>query len=115
MASKEEVEGRLDTLIDRLAENDEAARALGRSLPEPRILTLHVTDLDLTYWTELRGGILGTLTEGQPKESHIKIATSSDDLVSLIEGGQSFFSAYVAGRVRIDASFADLLKLRKLT
>lgn len=115
MASKEDVEGRLDELIDRLAENDEAARALGRSLPEPRILTLHVTDLDLTYWTELSNGTLGPLTEAQPSQAHIKITTSSDDLVSLIEGGQSFFSAYVAGRVRVEASFADLLKLRKLT
>ena len=114
MASKEEVESRLEELIERLGENDEAARALGRSLPERRILTLDVTDLGATYWTELSAGTLGPLNEGHPKESHIRIATSSDDLVSLIEGGQSFFSAYVAGRVRVDASFTDLLKLRKL-
>lgn len=114
MASKEEVEERLRALIDRLGTNDEAARALERSLPDPRILELHVTDLDARYWTELAGGRLGSLHEGAPEEAHIRISTSSDDLIGFVDGGASLFSAYVAGRVRVEASFGDLLKLRKL-
>ncbi len=114
MASKEEVEARLGELIDRLGQNEEAARAIGRSLPDPRILELHVTDLDLRYWTELAEGRLGVLEKGEQEEAHIRISTSSDDLVSFVEGGSSLFSAYVSGRIRIEASFSDLLKLRKL-
>ncbi len=114
MASKEEVEARLRELIDRLGASDEAAEALERSLPDPRILELHVTDLDTRYSTELSTGRLGALREGAAPEAHIRISTSSDDLVGFIEGGTSLFSAYVAGRVRVEASFADLLKLRKL-
>lgn len=114
MASKEEVEARLGELIDKLGQNEEAARALGRSLPDPRILELHVTDLDLRYWTELSAGRLGALTTGAHDEAHIRISTSSDDLIEFVEGGASLFSAYVSGRIRIEASFSDLLKLRKL-
>ena len=114
MASKEEVEARLDELIDRLGQNEEAARALGRSLPDPRILELHVTDLDARYSTELSEGRLGPLENGEREEAHIRISTSSDDLIAFVEGGVSLFSAYASGRIRIEASFSDLLKLRKL-
>lgn len=114
MASKEEVEARLGELIDRLGENEEAARAIGRSLPDPRILTLHITDLDLHYWSELIGGRLASLELGEREEADIRITTSSDDLVGFVEGGVSLFSAYASGRIRIEASFSDLLKLRKL-
>ena len=114
MASKEEVETRLRELIDRLGQNEEAARALGRSLPDPRILELHVTDLDVHYSTELVNGALGPLREGKPEDAHIRISTKSDDLISFVDGGVSLFSAYASGRIRIEASFSDLLKLRKL-
>jgi hypothetical protein len=114
LASKEEVETRLGELIDRLGQNEEAARALGRSLPDPRILELHVTDLDVRYWTELSEGTLGPLQDGKPDDAHIRISTSSDDLISFVDGGVSLFSAYASGRIRIEASFSDLLKLRKL-
>jgi hypothetical protein len=114
LASKEEVEARLGELIDRLGENEEAASAIGRSLPDPRILALHVTDLDVRYWTELSEGRLGPLQDGEPDEAHIRISTGSDDLIGFVEGGVSLFSAYASGRIRIEASFSDLLKLRKL-
>ena len=114
MATKEEVEARLGELIDRLGQNEEAARAVRRSLPDPRILALHVTDLDLRYWTELAAGRLAPLERGEPEEAHIRITAGSDDLVGLVEGGVSLFSAYASGRIRIEASFSDLLKLRKL-
>jgi hypothetical protein len=114
LASKEAVQERLRELIDRLGRDEEAARAIGRSLPDPRILALHVTDIDVWYWTELADGRLGEMKEGEPDEPHIRIATASDDLVGFIEGGVSLFSAYVSGRIRIEASFADLLRLRRL-
>jgi hypothetical protein len=38
----------------------------------------------------------------------------SDDLVDLVEGRVSFLSALTSGRVRVDASIVDLLRLRSL-
>ncbi|MGH2692573.1 MAG: hypothetical protein ACRDHM_08740 [Actinomycetota bacterium] len=114
LASKEEVEERLNELIDRLGQSDEAAHEIGRSLPDPRTLALHITDLDVWFWTELVEGRLSPPREGQPEEAHIRIRATSDDLIGLIEGGGNLLSAVTSGRVRIKASFSDLLALRKL-
>jgi putative sterol carrier protein len=114
LASKEEVEEHLNQLIDRLGDNEEAARALSRSLTEPRTLSLHITDLDLRYGTVLSEGRLSELTEGDPGETNIRITASSDDLIEMIGGGMNLLAAVTSGRVRIKASFTDLLALRKL-
>lgn len=114
MASTEEVHERLEQLVGRLGDNEQAARELERSLPDPRVIGLHVNDLDDHYWTELRAGTLSPLRREQHPEPHIRITASSDDLVAVLDGGASLFSAYVSGRIRIEASFSDLMKLRRL-
>lgn len=114
MASKEEVEEKLTVLIDRLGEDQEAARALGRSLPHPRTLSLHITDLDVWYTTELAEGLLSPLVEEKPDGADIRITAKSDDLIGMIEGGVNLLAAVTSGRVRIKASFSDLLALRRL-
>lgn len=114
LASPEEVETKLRELIARLASNDDVAGRLDRSLPEPRVLVVHVTDLDSDWWTTIEGGRLGELRPGPPPGHDIRVAATSRDLVRLIDGEESLFSAYLAGRVRIEASFSDLLRLRRL-
>jgi predicted lipid carrier protein YhbT len=114
MATRDDVHRRLEGLIDRLDASDRGARNLAEALPEARVLTVRVTDLDVDFWTVLEGGRLGELREGKPDEAHIRIRAPSDTLVELIDGKGSLFSAYLAGTVRIDASVSDLLRLRKL-
>jgi predicted lipid carrier protein YhbT len=114
LASPEEVKTKLEELIARLSSSDDAARSLGRSLPERRVLAVHVSDLDADWWTTLEGGRMGELRAGPAEDAHIRVAATSDDLVRLIGGEGSLFSAYLAGRVRIEASFSDLLRLRRL-
>lgn len=115
MASLTEVERKLHELKDRLDASDEGARALGDSLPESRILALHVTDLEADFWTELRGGRMGEINHGPPQEAHIRIRAHSDDFVDMVDGtAGGLFSAYLGGRLRVDASVSDLLRLRKL-
>jgi putative sterol carrier protein len=55
-------------------------------------------------------------TETPPPDGHVDIIlrVGSDDLVDLIEGQQSFLSAFASGRVKVDASIMDLLRLRTL-
>ena len=112
MATTDEVEQKLEELLSRL--DAEASGALERSFPEPRTLSLHVTDLDARYWTVLADGQAAPLEEGAAPDAHIRVAATSDDLVQIVDGGLSLFSAYVSGRVKIQASFADLMRLRKL-
>jgi hypothetical protein len=114
LATKEEVERHLRDLIERLGRSDDGSSELERALPERRVLALHVSDLGADYWTELEGGRLGELRQGSPPDRDILMTASSDDLVDLVEGKGSLFSAYLSGRVRIDASVSDLLRLRKL-
>jgi hypothetical protein len=112
--SREQVEEKLRELIARLDASENGARALGDSLPDRHVLAVHVSDLAADYWTELAGGRMGRLRDGPRIDAHIRVTATSDDLVGLIEGRGSLFSAYLAGRVRIEASFIDLLRLRKL-
>jgi hypothetical protein len=114
VATREEVEQRLRDLIARLDHSDDGARSLGRALPERRVLALRVPDLDREYWTELHGGRLSELRDGPTEDPHIRVTASSDELVDLVDGKGSLFSAYMAGRVRIEAGLSDLLRLRKL-
>jgi predicted lipid carrier protein YhbT len=114
LASTKQVERKLEELITRLGSSAEAGRELGRSLPDRRAVALHVGDLDAAWWTELEEGRLGPLRRGAPEDSDIRITAHSDDLVELIDGEAALFSAYLAGRIRIEASFSDLLLLRRL-
>jgi predicted lipid carrier protein YhbT len=114
LASKEEVERHLRDLIARFDRSDDGASKLRRALPERRVLALRVSDLGTDYWTELEGGRLGELHNGSRPDGDILMTASSDDLVDVIERRGSLFSAYLSGRIRIDASISDLLRLRKL-
>lgn len=114
MASRTEVEHKLSELIERLDVSDEGAQTLAETLPEARTLSVHVTDLDVHYWALLEGGRMGPLQEGPRDDAQIRIRAPSDGLVDLIDGRGSLLSAYLAGRIRIDASMSDLLRLRRL-
>jgi putative sterol carrier protein len=115
VASVDEVEASLRKLIGRLEDADEDVRAsLRDSLPEARTIALHVTDLDATYWTRLKNGHLSELHAGEPEESEIRITAPSDELVKMIEGNGQVFSAFLMGKVRIEASFSDMMQLRKM-
>jgi predicted lipid carrier protein YhbT len=97
-----------------LAGDEGAAEELGRSLPDRRVLAVNVPDLDADWWTTLSGGRMAELHRGPAVDADIRVRAASDDLISLIDGRGSLFSAYLAGRIRIEASFSDLLRLRRL-
>jgi hypothetical protein len=115
VATKRQVETKLRQLIKRLDQADHQVRgSLAESLPETRIIEVVITDLGTSYWTELTGGRMDGLYEGAPRQAEIRVRVSSDYLVELVDGKKSMFSAYLAGQVSIEASFSDLLRLRKL-
>jgi len=115
VATKRQVETKLRQLIKRLDQADHEVRgSLTESLPEARIIEVVITDLGNSYWTELTGGRMDGLHEGSPRQAEIRVRVSSDHLVELVDGKKSMFSAYLAGQVAIEASFSDLLRLRKL-
>ncbi|MFF0449230.1 SCP2 sterol-binding domain-containing protein [Streptomyces sp. NPDC004609] len=114
MATTEECRSALKRLSDNLARADgdmRSATALDRSL------SCHITDLDTTFTGRLRGGgieVADTL-DGPPREkAQIRLAMKGDDLVAMVDGELNFAKAWASGRVKLEAGFRDLVRLRSL-
>ena len=113
MASKTEVEQQLQILLGRLAENHDGVRA---AIPERKVLRCHVTDLDAAWYSVIESGKVSPPSETPPHDGRVDITlrVGSDDLVDLIDGRLSFLSAFASGKVKVDASIVDMLRLRAL-
>ncbi|MEU9237681.1 SCP2 sterol-binding domain-containing protein [Streptomyces subrutilus] len=114
MATIQECRDALDRLSDNLAGADGGVRgaaALDRSL------SCHITDLDQTFTGRLDAGRIRVeaLTPGPPAtKAEIRLAMTGDDLVALVAGELKFAKAWAAGRIRLEAGFRDLLRLKSL-
>ncbi|GLF96125.1 SCP2 sterol-binding domain-containing protein [Streptomyces yaizuensis] len=114
MATMDECRSALQRLSDKLTRSEGDVRdaaALDRSL------SCHIRDLDTTFTGRLKGGtitVLDTLT-GPPREkAEIRLAMTGDDLVALVDGELDFARSWASGRIKLEAGFRDLLRLRKL-
>ncbi|MFF1651409.1 sterol-binding protein [Streptomyces sp. NPDC058240] len=114
MATMAECRSALDRLSDSLAGaggDVRSAAALDRSL------SCHIKDLDITFTGRLTDGRIQVLdtVEGPPREkAEIRLAMIGDDLVAMVDGDLNFAKAWGSGRVRLEAGFRDLLRLRSL-
>ncbi|MEV8528518.1 SCP2 sterol-binding domain-containing protein [Streptomyces sp. NPDC052000] len=114
MATTQECRSALDRLSDSMARANgevQAAAALDRSL------TCHITDLDVTFAGRLQDGRIEVrdTKPGPPVDkAQIRLSMKGDDLVALVNGELNFAKAWASGRVRLEAGFRDLLRLRAL-
>ncbi|MFI7321505.1 alkyl sulfatase C-terminal domain-containing protein [Streptomyces venezuelae] len=114
MATMAECRTALDKLSDNLASADgdvRSAAALNRSL------SCRITDLDVTFTGRLENGRITVLDShpGPPREkAEIRLAMSGDDLLAMVDGELNFAKAWASGRVKLEAGFRDLLRLRSL-
>jgi predicted lipid carrier protein YhbT len=114
MASVEECRAALVKLVAQFHEIDEEDRA--KHVVE-RTVSCRVPDLDVIFYGRLHHGGLDPFTEVPPedgKPADVKLTIASDDLIALVDGELDLARALLGGRVKIDASFGDLLRLRKL-
>ncbi|WP_336208989.1 SCP2 sterol-binding domain-containing protein [Nonomuraea sp. LPB2021202275-12-8] len=114
MASVEECRAALVKLVAQFDEIDEEDRA--KHVVE-RTVSCRVSDLHVVFYGRLHHGGLDPFTEGPPadgKPADVKLTIASDDLVALVDGELDLARALLGGRVKIDASFGDLLRLRRL-
>jgi hypothetical protein len=111
MATVEDCRAALEKLATRLASNAADSR---QKLDFDRSLACRITDLGVAFHGQLNGGQILGLTDGDDPSAKIKLTSSSDDLVSLVNGQLNVASAWSSGRIKIDAGMFDLLKLRKL-
>ena len=111
MASLEECHDAIEELAARLASIDAGTRA--EHLPD-RTLACTILDLDVTYSGRLHGGDLVEITTEEQPPAQIRLLVTSDDLVDLVDGRLRFAHAWSTGRLHLDASLRDLLRLRAL-
>jgi predicted lipid carrier protein YhbT len=112
MATLEECERAVAALVERLAEVDPDVR---RKYAVERTVACRVPDLDVVFLARFDDeGTISDLQLADSGKAQVKLSASSDDLIALIEGRMGVPTAWATGKLKIDASMLDLLKLRSL-
>lgn len=112
MYSVEECRQALEKLSDRLAEVPPADR---EEYFGNRTMSVTVSDHGVTFVTRLGAGDdpVRQASPGDPP-ADIRLTAASDEVVSLAASPLNIARAWVAGRVKIEASMKDLIRLRRL-
>jgi hypothetical protein len=112
MATAEECRKALETLLGRIGEMDPADRAA--NFPE-RTMSCRVPDLGLLFVTRIGPDGAAPVEEAAPgtAPAQVKFTANSDDLVAIAGDPGSFARAWLTGRLKVEASVFDLLRLRK--
>ncbi|MFB7636077.1 alkyl sulfatase C-terminal domain-containing protein [Streptomyces sp. NPDC056149] len=114
MATLDQCRAALERLAHNLSSADgevRGAAALDRSV------SCRITDLDTTFVGRLADGALRDVTAvpgPPPEKAEIRLTMTGDDLVALVAGDLNFARAWGSGRVKLEAGFRDLLRLRTL-
>ena len=114
MASVQECERALQKLADRLAAVDPEVRA---RYVVTRTLACRVPDLAVVFLARLTDDGIEELrcNDGEHTDgAQVRLTAGSDDLVALAGGDLSPPVAWATGRLKVQASPMDLLKLRNL-
>jgi predicted lipid carrier protein YhbT len=112
MANEEECRAALERVGARLAEVD--ADRLAEHVVE-RTISCRVPDLGVAFRTRLHeGGLDPFENDDDPKAAQVRLTVDSDDLVAMAYDELNPAKAWAAGRLKVEASIFDLLRLRKL-
>jgi predicted lipid carrier protein YhbT len=114
MATVDECRTALRKLSEQFDEVDQESRA--KHVVE-RSISCHISDLGVTFYGRIHHGGLGPFDDLPPsggRSADVKLTIGSDDLVSLVNGDLDMGRAVFSGRIKVDASFGDLYRLRKL-
>ena len=104
------------------AECDEALRGLAKALAEvdpdirrryvlDRTVACRVPDIGVTWTAHLTDEGLVNISTAPDQKSQLRVTVASDDLIALTEGRLAVASAVATGKIRIQASPFDLLRL----
>jgi len=113
LATAEECRKALESLTAKIADmspEDRAARIADRTL------SCRVTDLGITFRTRLSPDGADPVREQTTADppAQIRFSAASADVVALSGDPGGLARAWLSGRVRVDGSLLDLLRLRKL-
>lgn len=79
-----------------------------------RSLSASITDLDVVLKGRIEDGGFHDIEETTDPAADVKLTLTSDDLVQMCRGEMNAMKAMATGKLKIQASMGDLMKLRKL-
>jgi hypothetical protein len=79
-----------------------------------RTVSATITDLGLQFHGHMHDGVLDDITLDETPPAQIRLTMTSDDLLALAAGELSLGSAWLGGRLKVHASFPDMLRLRSM-
>ncbi len=109
MATKRQCEAALRSLAKRLDGVDASLRK--RAAPD-RTVACRIPDLDTCFSGRLHDGALLDISNTPLDDAQIRLTVSSDDLLAVTNGELPFASAWAEGRLKIEASVLDMIRLR---
>lgn len=107
MATLQECREALTELTKDIAES-------GTDLDFDRSLTATITDLDVVLRGRIQDGGFHDIEQTTDPAADVKLTLTSDDLVQMCRGDLNALKAMATGKLKIQASMGDLMKLRKL-
>ena len=107
MATLEECREALTELTKDIADSDE-------QIDFDRSLSATITDLDTVLKGRFVGGAFTNIEMAEDPAADVKLTLSSDDLVSMCRGELNAMKAMATGKLKLQASMGDMMKLRKL-
>jgi predicted lipid carrier protein YhbT len=112
MATLEETRAALERIATRLTDVD--PDELAKHVVE-RTVSCHVPDLDLVFLTRVHAGGMDAFKVAESANgAQVRLTVRSDDLVALADDELGVAKAWASGRLKIEASLGDLLRLRKI-
>lgn len=111
MATVEQCEAAMQAFAAQLSGLDAETK---RRTVLDRSVTCHIRDLGVTFRGQLRDGALQDVGRTDGANGQIRLTMTSDDLLRLVDGSLNFAKAWATGRIKVEASVFDLLKLRTL-
>jgi predicted lipid carrier protein YhbT len=112
MATAQEARSALERIAARLTEVD--ADELARHVVE-RTISCRVPDLGLIFLTRIHeGGLDDFQIVDDADSAQVRLTVNSNDLVALADDELHVAKAWATGRLKIEASLGDLLRLRKI-
>ncbi|ADG88727.1 hypothetical protein TBS_10260 [Thermobispora bispora] len=114
MATVEECRAALQRLVEQFEEISPEDRA--KHVVDRTVACL-IPDLGVTFYGRVHPDGLEPFGEEPPPDGRpvdVKLTLTSEDLISMVNGELDMARAILGGRVKIDASLGDLLRLRRL-
>ncbi len=112
MATVEESHAALERIANRLTHVDPGA--LAKHVLE-RTISCRVPDLEIVFTTRIHAGGLDEFRIAEEANgAQVRLTVNSDDLVALADDELAVTKAWATGRLKIEASLGDLLRLRKI-